>query len=143
MPSHLTCKYRTLYSGLGKCTQDTCANRGTCHLTSDTCNCDLTSFTGPLCTDGNGPKSRNVEIDVDRCLTYPRTVYVIQCFFISNLLNYLQLVSIPPGLSGHINLSLILAANYKSMIHIKLVLLFYFMLPPLLSLSDQTFNHFC
>ena len=36
------------------CNADTCANRGVCldQWTSPACDCDLTSFTGPTCTDG-------------------------------------------------------------------------------------------
>ena len=36
------------------CTPDTCANRGVCQdaWISPACDCDLTSFTGPTCTDG-------------------------------------------------------------------------------------------
>ena len=38
--------------GVGTCGQDTCANQGTCDRVSASCDCDLTSFTGPRCTDG-------------------------------------------------------------------------------------------
>ena len=36
------------------CTPDTCSNRGVCQdaWISSACDCDLTSFTGPTCTDG-------------------------------------------------------------------------------------------
>jgi hypothetical protein len=36
------------------CTADTCSNRGVCQdqWISPACDCDLTSFTGPTCTDG-------------------------------------------------------------------------------------------
>lgn len=36
------------------CNADTCANRGVCldQWISPACDCDLTSFTGPTCTDG-------------------------------------------------------------------------------------------
>jgi hypothetical protein len=41
---------------LTTCTPDTCSNRGICvdHWTTPACDCDLTSFTGPNCTDGIG-----------------------------------------------------------------------------------------
>lgn len=37
-----------------KCTHDVCANHGTCvqQWNSYTCDCDMTSFTGPTCSDG-------------------------------------------------------------------------------------------
>lgn len=37
-----------------KCTHDICANYGTCvqQWSSYTCDCDMTSFSGPTCSDG-------------------------------------------------------------------------------------------
>ena len=41
---------------MSTCSQDTCANQGTClnsvSTSGNVCDCDLTSFTGPRCSDG-------------------------------------------------------------------------------------------
>ena len=43
-------------AGVSTCSKDTCANQGTCLKSISTsghvCDCDLTSFTGPRCSDG-------------------------------------------------------------------------------------------
>lgn len=46
------------------CSADTCANRGVCldQWISPACDCDLTSFTGPTCTDGRGFVNRDRKI---------------------------------------------------------------------------------
>lgn len=46
--------YANLHPGK-KCTHDMCANHGTCvqQWNSYTCDCDMTSFSGPSCSDGN------------------------------------------------------------------------------------------
>lgn len=38
-----------------KCSHNVCANRGVCvqQWNSYTCDCDMTSYTGPTCSDGN------------------------------------------------------------------------------------------
>lgn len=45
--------YANLHPGK-KCTHDICANHGTCvqQWNSFTCDCDMTSFSGPTCADG-------------------------------------------------------------------------------------------
>lgn len=45
-----------------KCTHDLCANHGTCvqQWNSYTCDCDMTSFTGPTCNDGNEKKEMRI-----------------------------------------------------------------------------------
>lgn len=50
--------YANLHPGK-KCTHDVCSNHGTCvqQWNSYTCDCDMTSFTGPTCNEG---KKQNV-----------------------------------------------------------------------------------
>ena len=45
--------YANLHPGK-KCTHDLCSNHGTCvqQWNSYTCDCDMTSFTGPTCNEG-------------------------------------------------------------------------------------------
>lgn len=45
--------YANLHPGK-KCTHDVCSNHGTCvqQWNSYTCDCDMTSFTGPTCNEG-------------------------------------------------------------------------------------------
>lgn len=42
--------------GPTKCSQNACANRGVCvqQWNAYACECDMTSYTGPTCYDGNG-----------------------------------------------------------------------------------------
>ncbi|XP_029177098.1 neurexin-1-like isoform X2 [Nylanderia fulva] len=56
VPSSLVTSGCDIYSNLHpgkKCTHDLCANHGTCvqQWNSYTCDCDMTSFTGPTCND--------------------------------------------------------------------------------------------
>lgn len=57
VPSSLVTSGCDIYTNLHpgkKCTHDLCANHGTCvqQWNSYTCDCDMTSFTGPTCNDG-------------------------------------------------------------------------------------------
>lgn len=49
--------YANLHPGK-KCTHDVCSNHGTCvqQWNSYTCDCDMTSFTGPTCNEGKKKK---------------------------------------------------------------------------------------
>lgn len=53
--------YASLHPGK-KCTHDLCANHGTCvqQWNSYTCDCDMTSFTGPTCNDGKETENESV-----------------------------------------------------------------------------------
>ena len=46
--------------GPTKCSQNACANRGTCvqQWNAYACECDMTSFTGPTCYDGEEQKMK-------------------------------------------------------------------------------------
>lgn len=59
VPSSLVTSGCDIYTNVHpgkKCTHDLCANHGTCvqQWNSYTCDCDMTSFTGPTCNDGKG-----------------------------------------------------------------------------------------
>lgn len=68
VPSSLVTSGCDIYTNIHpgkKCTHDLCANHGTCvqQWNSYTCDCDMTSFTGPTCNDGKGIEKRETYRD--------------------------------------------------------------------------------
>lgn len=80
VPSSLVTSGCDIYTNLHpgkKCTHDLCANHGTCvqQWNSYTCDCDMTSFTGPTCNDGKETRKECTK----------RPVAVINCYFMLSL----------------------------------------------------------
>jgi leucine-rich repeat transmembrane neuronal protein 1/2 len=53
-----------------KCSHNICANRGVCvqQWNSYTCDCDMTSYTGPTCSDGKYFKQEQFSCSVSQLL---------------------------------------------------------------------------
>ena len=74
--------------GVGTCGKDTCANQGTCDRVSASCDCDLTSFTGPRCTDGRRMHNMQSRLELSTNL---REVFTVQRLYLTLIVRGSQL----------------------------------------------------